>query len=87
MVKPRALSWTVDDDGALTALNPYEGEPESADYASRYVVRGDERTGYVVAGEYAGAESPIGSFDDVEDAKAAAQGDADERAGVEDDPA
>jgi hypothetical protein len=83
MVKPRPLEWMTDDDGSLAALNPYEGIPESADYATRYVVRGAAPGGFVVSGEYEDGESELGSFDDIEDAKAAAQADADQSAEVD----
>lgn len=85
MVTPRPLSWIADDDGSLVALNPYPGAPESSDYASRYIVRGDETRGFTTSGEYQDGEATIGSFGDVEDARAAAQSDADQASGVDAD--
>jgi hypothetical protein len=80
----RTLEWSRDDNGDLVALNPYEGDLESADYATSYVVRRDQNLGYVVLGEFAGVFTPIGTFADVEEACDAAQRDADERAAPDD---
>lgn len=76
----RALHWSRDDNGDRVALNPYEGDLESADYATSYVVRRDPGSGYVVLGEFAGVTQRIGSFLDEAEALDAAQKDADERA-------
>jgi hypothetical protein len=76
----RTLDWSRDDNGDLVALNPYEGDLESSDYATRYVVRRDENLGFVVSGEYGGVERRLGTFADDEEARGAAQKDADERA-------
>jgi hypothetical protein len=76
----RALHWSRDDNGDQVALNPYEGDLESADYATSYVVRRDQSQGYVVFGEFAGVTQRVGAFADEEEAREAAQRDADERA-------
>jgi hypothetical protein len=83
MVKPRALQWIADDDGVLVALNPYPDEGDSSLYATRYLVRRAPIAGYVATADVDGAESPLGTFDDADDARAAAQGDADQNAGVD----
>jgi hypothetical protein len=81
VVKRRELDWKDDDDGDKVALNPYPGDPDSTDYATRYIIR-RERGGYTVYGEYGHGEDALGTFADIEEAKAAAQRDADERAGA-----
>ena len=76
----RALHWSRDDNGDRVALNPYEGDLESVDYATSYVVRREASSGYVVLGEFAGVAHRIGIFMNEGDALDAAQKDADERA-------
>jgi len=76
----RALHWSRDDNGDRVALNPYEGDLESADYAASYVVRRESGSGYLVFGEFAGVTQRIGTFMSEGDALDAAQKDADERA-------
>ncbi len=76
----RALHWSRDDNGDQVALNPYEGDLESAEYATSYVVRREQASGYVVYGDFAGVRQRIGSFSDDEQARDAAQKDADDRA-------
>ena len=76
----RALHWSRDDNGDQVALNPYEGDLESADYATSYVVRRDPASGYAVLGEFAGVTQRIGTFPSEDEALDAAQKDADDRA-------
>lgn len=76
----RALHWSRDDNGDRVALNPYEGDLDSADYATSYVVRRDPASGYVVLGEFAGVAQRLGSYADEAEALDAAQKDADDRA-------
>ena len=76
----RALHWSRDDNGDQVALNPYEGDLESAEYATSYVVRREPPSGYVVLGEFAGVTQRIGTFPGESEALDAAQKDADGRA-------
>jgi len=80
----RTLDWSRDDNGDQVALNPYDGDLDSVDYATSYVIRRDPSLGYVVFGEYAGIAQRIGTFPDEEEARDAAQRDADDRAEPDD---
>ncbi len=81
VVKRRELDWKDDDNGDKVALNPYPGDPDSTDYATRYIIR-REGAGYRLSGEFGHGEDTIGTFASVDEAKEAAQRDADARAGA-----